>query len=54
MRQVNGKPADPRPWYGTDGDCPHCGQRFDVGTFLEGSLIQGLVTCPQEWYHKLS
>lgn len=42
MEVVNGKPADPRPRYGTHGDCPHCGQRFDVGTFLEGSLNQGL------------
>jgi len=47
MEVVNGKPADARPWTETQGDCPHCGQRFNVGTFLEGSLNRGLVALDQ-------
>jgi hypothetical protein len=35
-------PADPAPSYGTQGACPHCGQRFDIGALLEGSMNRGL------------
>ena len=42
MEVVNGKPADPEQWYGTNGYCPHCYERIEIGTFLESSLNQGL------------